>query len=109
MSGRPIRVASKPDAGDAYELLPLVRRLESLGGSLHCRLGSRYEELLEQAKTAIIISSISKGLSPVIAAVRLGVSGDLAALVGDEEDAFSVLIQAALQISSPGYDAGIGK
>jgi len=37
--------------------------------------------------------------SPLVAAVHLGASGQLAATVGNEEDAFAILVQAALQLS----------
>lgn len=76
-------------------------QLEFANEPLRLRLGHRYEECLEQARTAIIIRMTASDIpSPLIAAVHLGVSGDLADWIGSESDAFAVLIQAALGLLS---------
>jgi len=66
---------------------------------LRTRLGRRYEDLIEQGRAALLMAMIAHGISsPILAAVELGVSGDLTPIVGTDDDAFAVLMQAALHI-----------
>jgi hypothetical protein len=84
---------------DLHELALL---LDSSADLFRTRMGQRYQGYMEQARTAILITMTASDIpSPLIAAVRLGASGELAALMGSEADAFGVLIQAALQLSCP--------
>ncbi len=75
--------------------------LDSAGNSLRKRLEPRYDWFLEQGRTAIVMTMAAHGIqSPFLAAVHLGVCRELTAVIGSEDDAFAVLIQAALQIRS---------
>lgn len=66
---------------------------------LRARLGRRYKGLIQQGRVAILMAMTAHGIaSPILAAVELGVSGDLTPIVGTDDDAFAVLMQAALQI-----------
>lgn len=87
--------------GDGPEpsCLHMEQRLRSSDTVLRSRFGQFYEEYLEQSRTAILMTMVARDIdSPFIAAVQLGASGDLARLMGGEDIAFAVLIQAALQV-----------
>ena len=86
------------DAGDAT---CLERHLGDTADDLRTRLSPRYDWFLEQCRTAIVMTMAARDIrSPFLAAVHLGACGELTALIGSDDDAFAVLIQAALQIWS---------
>lgn len=83
------------------EATVIAGKLLDAADGLRARLGSRYDWFLAQGKTAIVMTMAALDISsPFLAAVHLGVHGELTSVVGSEDDAFAVLIQAALQIWS---------
>lgn len=83
------------------ELARIAFHLDDCDNGLRIRFGSRYEWFLEQGRTAIVMTMAARDIpSPFLAAVHLGVRGELSGMIGSDDDAFSVLIHAALQIWS---------
>ncbi len=84
---------------DPIDLALLTERILSAGRDLEYRVGPHYRDYLEQAATAITMHlQITKDVSPVSAAVDLAAKGELIRYVGNERDAFELLIQAALHM-----------
>ncbi len=83
------------------DVLRIALHLDGAANTLRARLEPRYDWFLEQGRTAIVMTMAARDIpSPFLAAVHLGVCGELTAVVGSDDDAFAVLIQAALQIWS---------
>jgi len=79
--------------------LDLVEALVASDKRLNQRFGPAFEEHLDEARTLILMTMARQGTSsPLFAAVELGVSGEFGVANGDDNDAFELLIQAALRL-----------
>jgi hypothetical protein len=84
---------------DPIDLAILTERILLVGRDLETRVGPHYREYLEQAATAIAMHiQAHDDASPVSAAVDLASRGELIRYVGNERDAFELLIQAAIHM-----------
>lgn len=78
----------------------LRARLALVVLGLRRRLGSQFDELVEQGRTAILMRMVATGwTSPFDAALDLGAWGAFSSVVKDDSDALLVLMVAALNIS----------
>jgi hypothetical protein len=106
-SSNPVEVAGLRDL-DSLEARPddaspawLAEVLTTVADNLKAKYKSYYVYYLERAIALIETTCAQKpSISPLIAAVNLGVQGDFALIVGDDHDAFNILVQAALRILS---------
>lgn len=103
--------ARSSEEDECLQLLPMTAGQErdniawladiiiSTDESLRLKYGASYWYYLETATSLIETTCRQEQLnSPIIAAVKLGVTGRFTGLVGNENDAFKLLLQAAIRI-----------
>lgn len=75
----------------------LANLIEKRASTCRLRYGPLYDILLEQARTGLLMEMQRKdGMNLLSAALGMGLRGELAEYVGDEQDALHFLVYAAL-------------
>ena len=77
----------------------LVEAIVASDERLRRRFGPLFEAHLDQACTLIRMTMATRGgSSPLCTAVELGTSGEFGMAIGDDDDAFELLVQASLRL-----------
>lgn len=100
-------LSSLQAGGDDASTAWLAEIMTTVADNLQAKYKSSYLYYLERAMALIETTCTQEpSSSPIIVAVKLGVQGDFALIVGDDHDAFNLLVQAALRLligkSTPG-------